>query len=120
MTKLKKVKFLFVIASLDGKNENDNKDAFNRFLDPVKNTMKKTILTFLKNHIDPLFFTLTRYHSNSDTLELQVRCTPRYTVDMWDNDPSDVWYNQYKGKPNYFMCNINRLLFLFQICNLSL
>jgi len=54
---------------------------------------------------DPIFF-----FTNSDYQQYQSRCTPRYPVQAWSDEPEDVWMNPFIDHPNYFLCNLARIM----------
>lgn len=59
---------------------------------------------------------LDSYFTNSDRWVggYNSRCIPRYEVTTWTTQPDDVWKNGFIG--NYKLCNIHRILLLFQLC----
>lgn len=60
-----------------------------------------------------------RVLSNSDDDNYKSRCIAKYDVDKWEDVPSYVWMDE-NNRPNYFMCNLSRLIILQQIShNLS-
>ncbi|QKF94763.1 HAD-like protein [Fadolivirus algeromassiliense] len=55
------------------------------------------------------------YYTNSDRIENGfTRCVPRYSVDLWNGPPDDVWKNEFEK--NYYLCNLHRCLLLIALC----
>jgi hypothetical protein len=59
---------------------------------------------------------LDSYFTNSDrwTGGYNSRCVPRYEVNSWSESPEHIWKNGLID--NYKLCNIHRVLLLFQLC----
>jgi len=75
---------------------------------------------YINSHLEVYVYFPSFFYINSDREHTGlVRCTPSYNVDDWDKQITDVWTTK-DGNLNYFMCNLNRLLFLIQIRNILL
>ncbi len=76
---------------------------------------------YIDSHLEVYDYLPPSFYINSDRGSVgYVRCTPSYGVELWDTtiNDSSVWINPVDNKPNYFMCNLNRFLFLIQISSL--
>lgn len=87
---------------------------------PSENIIKENIAEHLSNEPGPtvVYYDtyLDSYFTNSDRWHggYNSRCIPRYEVSNWNAKPDNVWKNGLTD--NYKLCNIHRILLLFQLC----
>lgn len=112
---LSRVRFLIMTTTFEDSDEG-KQEAFRRLLLPFEVLQNRYLLEFAKSIIDPIFDFPSRYYTNSDSKGLQARCIPSYPVEKWNEEIEQVWWNEYTQSPNYILCNINRILFLLQMC----
>ena len=55
---------------------------------------------------------IERFFTNSEFLS--SRCVAKFSSNVWDRAPNPVWMNI--NIPNYFLCNLYRILTIIIIC----
>ena len=95
-----KVTYLQITSSMDEIEEN--------IRDHLQNEGHPTVV-YYNTFLDSYFVNSDRWHGGYNS-----RCVPRYEVNNWINQPDHVWKNGLLD--NYKLCNIHRILLLFQLC----